>query len=746
MRNAVFLFLLLFLALPIHLWGLTCTQTFTPANVGTSPFPGSNVNTAVQNGNANTVLCFATGSYGAIDLFSANPSGIVTIQPAPSAAATGPAFNLNGVHNLTITGFNGTSSASIAIVRAGTSDSTNITFSNNNSGTANIYVALNTGTNTNILIQNNTVINHNAPGQAALLADRNTGCPNGVVFKNNHVSGTTISDGMGTKGADCGTQFIGNEIEGILQSVCGGADHCDGFQDNGGSVNEVLDGNYFHNVSNCGLANDGTANLTYKNNVCVVKIGDSSFAMQWTGNGITFTHNTVIAPGLGTNIGNTAFGQSTNFIETDNIYNGGNFVLNPGQTIGGTGWLSDYNLCVGGCQGAHSISGAATFVGGASPTTYAGFGLTNGSLGHLAANDGTDMGIQLTPGPPLVQLSANSLTFQPQQLSTTSTSQTVTVTNSGGSTLNQTSIIKSGTNAGDFAFGAMTCPTGAGTLAAGSSCTIVVTFTPTAAGSRTATITITDNASDSPQTISLTGTGGIPVASVNPGSINFGGQNTGTTSGGTAVTLQNTGTNVLSLTAISIGGTNASNFGQSNNCPVGSTLAVGAQCTVTVTFTPSAIGARSGTLSFTDNAAGSPQSVSLSGTGTTPGATLTPASLTYGSQAVGTSSTTQALTVTSTGTGPLTINSITITGTNPGDYSQSNNCPISPSTLAAAATCTINVTFTPLAAGARVAAVSVTDNAAGSPRSSSLNGTATSSQAGSVLNGNATMTGNVILQ
>jgi hypothetical protein len=379
-----------------------CTQTFTPSNVGTSPYPGSNVNTAVQNGTGSTVLCFSSGSYGAIDLYSAHPSGIVTIQPAAGASATGLAFNLNGVSNLTVTGFNGSSSLetfeaiNASMTTAG--DSFNITVSNNHVIGGHIMIRDNQRANANDLISNNLITGFNTVGQGDLQAFRNIGCPSGVIFQGNHViqgSGNG-GDGIDTSGADCGSQFTGNEIEGVLQSTCPN-DHCDGYQDFGGSVNEVVTGNYWHNNSDCILLNDGTTNITITNNVCVDNTSIGSFAMQLTGNGVTFKHNTVIAPGMSINIGNTSQGQSTNFTETDNIFNGGELVLNGGQTIGGTGWLNDYNLCEnGGCVGSNSLNGSATFVGGANPTTYAGFALSAGSLGHDAADDGKDLGINTT--------------------------------------------------------------------------------------------------------------------------------------------------------------------------------------------------------------------------------------------------------------------------------------------------------------------------------------------------------------
>src|SRR5207237_10568239 len=97
-------------------------------------------------------------------------------------------------------------------------------------------------------------------------------------------------------------------------------------------------------------------------------------------------------------------------------------------------------------------------------------------------------------------------------------------------------------------------------------------------------------------------------------------------------------------------------------------------------------------VSIADNAAGSPQSVSLSGTGTAPAVTLNPTSLTFGNQPTNTTSSARTVTLTNSGTAPLAISSIGITGTNASNFAQTNNCPTGSSTLAVSATCTISVT------------------------------------------------------
>ena len=156
------------------------------------------------------------------------------------------------------------------------------------------------------------------------------------------------------------------------------------------------------------------------------------------------------------------------------------------------------------------------------------------------------------------------------------------------------------------------------------------------------------------------------------------------------------------------------------NCP--DSLAAGASCQLTVTFRPTATGARSASLRLTDNAAGSPQSIALSGNGTAASLVLTinPTSVVFANQAVGTTSAGQSITLTNSGSGTITFTNAFLNGGNPGDFAWAlGTCG---STLAAGASCSLTATFTPTAAGARSASLVITDTATGSPHSIPLSG------------------------
>src|SRR5437868_1733505 len=174
------------------------------------------------------------------------------------------------------------------------------------------------------------------------------------------------------------------------------------------------------------------------------------------------------------------------------------------------------------------------------------------------------------------------------------------------------------------------------------------------------------------------------------------------------VTLTNTGTAALTINSFAPSGDFAATRSGESACPTSPTaLAAGGNCTINVTFTPTALGARTGTLSLGDNAAGSPQTVALSGNGTGPGVGLAPTSLDFGNQLLTTTSAPMTVTLTNTGLAALTIDSFPAPRDFPARRSSDLACPTSPTALAAGGNCTINVTFTPAALGARTGTLSV---------------------------------------
>jgi hypothetical protein len=148
-------------------------------------------------------------------------------------------------------------------------------------------------------------------------------------------------------------------------------------------------------------------------------------------------------------------------------------------------------------------------------------------------------------------------------------------------------------------------------LAPNATCQINVNFTPSAGGTRTATLNVNDNAENSPQTVSLSGNAVSPILGISPSTINFSSQYVGTAGLNQNVTLINTGTG--SLTISSVVASPSSDFSVLSTC--GNSLAAGGNCSIGVFFDPSNSGTRDGVLTITDNASGSPQTVTLTGMG-----------------------------------------------------------------------------------------------------------------------------------
>ena len=208
-----------------------------------------------------------------------------------------------------------------------------------------------------------------------------------------------------------------------------------------------------------------------------------------------------------------------------------------------------------------------------------------------------------------------------------------------------------------------------------------------------------------------------PSASLSPGGLSFGNQVMNTTSGAQPVTLTNNSGGPLTIAGIAA----SSDYSAFDNCP--DTLQAGQSCTVEVSFTPTVLGADNGTLTVTNNnlgVDGTHQTVSLTGTGvlSPPTATLSPTSLSYGNELIGTQSAPQLVTLTNNGGQTLTISSIQVTS----NFLESNNCG---SSLAGGSSCTISVVFAPLGTGDKTGAILITDNAAGSPQAVALSGTGT---------------------
>jgi hypothetical protein len=309
---------------------------------------------------------------------------------------------------------------------------------------------------------------------------------------------------------------------------------------------------------------------------------------------------------------------------------------------------------------------------------------------------------------PAIAIYPPTVNFGNQAVGTSSGPLTMTVSNPGVVPVSITGVQASG----DYSE-TSSCVT---ILDAGSNCAISVTFTPLSPGTRTGTISLTDNALGGSQVMGLTGngTGSGAAATFSPTSLTFPLQLVNTTSTPQNVTLTNGGNQTLTITNVAA----SANFTETNTC---TSVAPGANCTIGVTFAPNADGTVNGTLTVSDNAGGSPQTVPLTGTATF--VKLSRSTMIFATQAVLSKSKTQTETLTNTSLKTaLTINSIGITGAETDDFTQTTTCT---STLPAGASCTISVTFEPGVSGPRSASVSISDNDRASPQTVPLSGTGT---------------------
>ena len=331
------------------------------------------------------------------------------------------------------------------------------------------------------------------------------------------------------------------------------------------------------------------------------------------------------------------------------------------------------------------------------------------TVGGLPTAPNTVMGVLLNVA---ITVSPTSLSFPAQLLATTSASKPVMLTNGAPNSLTISKIAFSGTDPADYTQ-TNTCGSA---LSGDSSCTINVTFTPKGINNRPATLTITDSAPGGAQTVAVTGVG--TIASYSPTSLTFAAETVGTTSAAQVITLTNAAAgNTISITGLTITGTNATDFAQTNTC--GTSLGPKKTCTISVTFDPTAIGTRTAAVTVTDNGGGSPQSLPLTGTGTS-SVSVTPTSIVFPLQVLGTTSAAQVVTLTNGTATALSISSIANSGGNATDFPETNNCG---SSLAAGTSCTINVTFKPTNINHRATSLILTDGAG--TQTVALSGTST---------------------
>ena len=291
---------------------------------------------------------------------------------------------------------------------------------------------------------------------------------------------------------------------------------------------------------------------------------------------------------------------------------------------------------------------------------------------------------------------------------TTSGASMVTLSNDGNASLDVT-VLTAAT--APFARNGGTCAaTPTISIAAGANCTLVYEFSPSATGAADQTLTVTANAPGS-GTIQLDGNGVQGNLVIDPGSIDFGDVVVGASSAASTVTLMNTGTASLDVTALTEA---AAPFARNGGtCPATPTISIaaGGNCTLIYEFSPTASGVADQTLTVTANAPGS-GSIQLDGNAVEGNLVIAPGSIDFGDVGIGSDSAVQTVTLSNNGTANLEVTDLTVAAA---PFALSGGtCGGAPFTIPNDASCTLQFTFSPSIVGPADQTLSVTADAPGS--------------------------------
>ena len=356
-------------------------------------------------------------------------------------------------------------------------------------------------------------------------------------------------------------------------------------------------------------------------------------------------------------------------------------------------------------------------------------GAANGTLNVMSDASNSPLAISLngTGMQPALTMSPASLNFSNVTVGQTST-QNVTLSNSGNASLTINLATISGTG---FGMTGLSLPK---TLTPGANLSFSVQFTPTSTAGATGSIVFTDNAPNSPQTLTLTGSAVASGSTLgaNPGSLNFNSVVVGSSSQQT-ITLTNSGNATITINQVTTTGPGFSSTGLNS----GQQIAAGATATFTPKFAPTATGAASGNVAITSNATNGTLNIPLSGTGTQGALSASPSSINFGAVLVGASASVP-VTLTNTGTAAVSISAHSITGTGFTLTGWS-----APASLNPGQTTSFTVTYAPTTSGSASGSVSISSNAPGSPLTIALSGSGTASQATMTINPSPVAFGNV---
>ncbi len=310
-------------------------------------------------------------------------------------------------------------------------------------------------------------------------------------------------------------------------------------------------------------------------------------------------------------------------------------------------------------------------------------------------------GLATAAASPVLSLNTEALTFAAQAVSTSSTAQTMTLTNSGAAALTLSGLALGGPDVSSFVLGGGSCAVNVA-IAPGTSCTVQVASRPGSVGAKVAHVSLTSNGVVGTVTVPVMGRGVVAAPAVlwSPSGVDFASAPVGGAPVTRVVRLSNVGGAPLTVSSLGVTGAGLS---QTNTC--GASVAAGASCNVSLSYAPSSAVALSGVLTLTSSAPGSTQQVGLNGQGISPGSVLDWATAPDGAFAdtvVGSASLEKTFTLNNTSTSAATVRAVQVLGAEQGEFVLGGTCLSTP-TVAAAGSCTVTVAMAPSAVGLRAA-------------------------------------------
>jgi len=296
-----------------------------------------------------------------------------------------------------------------------------------------------------------------------------------------------------------------------------------------------------------------------------------------------------------------------------------------------------------------------------------------------------------------------------------SATQSLTVTNTGTAAVK----VSSSSTIGSGYTVASGSPSGS--IGVGQSVTVQIAFAPQASGSAAGNFTIASDASNSPFSVALSGTGTQAGLASTPTSVSFGNVVVGA-SGSASVNLSNSGSASVTISQVGVTGTDFTIVGS----PTGQTIQPGQSASFTAKFSPKSVGNATGSISVASNAPNSPLTIALTGAGTQAGLAVSPTTVNFKGVVVG-SSGTATLNLSNTGSAAVTISQASVTGTG---FTISGLA--AGLTIQSGQSASFSAQFLPGSTGSASGSISVASNSPNSPLTIALTGTGTQPEIGAI--------------